>query len=273
MTNLTTAIKSTKSHLCVGLDPSWDEQPYFLEKVKTLGAKNFLIIWTETVLEAAKDLAPAVKFQSAFFERFGAEGVSALEDSIKTARELGFFTILDAKRGDISTTMQAYGVSAFEQMNADALTVNPYMGIDVVDPLQKWLKQGKYIYLVWLASNPSASALQMAKTGEGTFVELVHKTFKNYAKEKGIENQIGFVFGATKMEGAFFESVKNEILLIPGVGAQGGKVDAAFKMFLEKNPLSLYNVSRGITEIKTSSNAFDRKEYLEHCREKILEFR
>ena len=154
-------ISRTGSFLCVGIDPPLGKYGDFLEKERQrLGSKSFLERFAIHMVEAAAGRVPAVKLQSAFFEAHGSEGFAALETAMKKAREHGLITILDAKRGDISSTMAAYGHMAFEAMDADALTITPYMGLDVLSPLWPWLKSGRGVYVVWVSSNPSGALVQ-----------------------------------------------------------------------------------------------------------------
>lgn len=272
MQKLIERIQKTGSHLCVGLDPSFQKDPGANQSLKKIGPRKFLTTWSKIVLTSAAKKAPVVKFQSAYFEKYGSEGFAALEESIKTAQQLGFFVILDAKRGDIASTMEAYGVSAFEQLQADALTVSPYMGTDVLEPLVPWLLKGKGVFLVWVTSNASASNLQFSKTSSGVFCDAVFAEFRKFAQEKRVESQLGFVFGATKSESSLNSKMKGLTLLIPGIGAQGGALDAPLKSLLQLNPSSIYNVSRGITEMPPSGNDFSEEAFLAHCTTQIAKY-
>lgn len=169
-----------------------------------------------------------MKFQSAYYEALGSEGVAVLKNMIKRAREAGLLTILDAKRGDISSTMKAYGLMAFEYMNADALTVTPYMGLDVTDALLPWLKEGRGVYVVWVSSNPGGSLLQDMETANGdTLASRLLDALVNSFQKNGVPEALGLVLGATKadqLSGDLFAKLQSVPLLMPGVGAQGGSV-------------------------------------------------
>ena len=144
---LETRIKKSNSPLCIGVDPHIHGLPGFMQKmIEEKGAHYFLEWFGETLIDTAvsQDIA-ALKFQAAFFEAHGAKGHLVLENLLNKCSSHSVVSILDAKRGDISSTMEAYGKSAFDEMKADVLTVTPYMGYDVISPLEAWLKNGKGI--------------------------------------------------------------------------------------------------------------------------------
>lgn len=215
-------IAETKTSLCVGIDPHVDDlPPFFAGELRRLGPQGFLEQWSSVLIDGAAGRVPAVKPQSAFFEAFGAPGFAALQSTIERANAKGLLTILDAKRGDISSTMAAYGRMAFDVMKADALTVTSYIGLDSVDPLLPWLKAGKGVYVVWVSSNPGGALLQDS-VHERLFDALVAQ-FKRH----GISDALGLVLGATKVDtisASLFDRLGQVSLLLPGVGAQGGQV-------------------------------------------------
>ncbi len=223
-------IAETKTSLCVGIDPHVDGlPPFFAAELKRLGPQGFLEQWSSVLIEAAAGRVPAVKPQSAFFEALGAPGFAALETTMTLAREKGLLTILDAKRGDISSTMTAYGRMAFDVMKADVLTVTPYIGLDSVDPLLPWLKTGKGVYVVWVSSNPGGALLQDL-VREKLFDALVA-----HFQKLGVPDALGLVLGATKLDGiepALLDRLTQVSLLLPGVGAQGGQVTPKLKKVL-----------------------------------------
>lgn len=238
-------IAETKTSLCVGIDPHVEGlPPFFTGELQRLGPQSFLEQWSSVLIEAAAGRVPAVKPQSAFFEAFGAPGFAALESTIARAREKGLITVLDAKRGDISSTMAAYGRMAFEAMGADVLTVTPYIGLDTVDPLLPWLKAGKGVYVVWVSSNPGGALLQ-DQLHDRLFDALVARF-----KKLGVPDALGLVLGATKVESVgpeLFDRLSQVSLLLPGVGAQGGEVTPKLrKLLAAKN--SLVPQSRSLAE-------------------------
>ena len=239
--------------ICVGIDPQPTESGTFLhtETVRT-SPETFLTNYVRTIVDGAYQKAGVLKFQSAFFEKYGAAGFKALESGLQYAKSKKFFCILDAKRGDISSTMTAYGEAAFDALGADALTVTPYMGWDVFAPLVPWLKKDCGVYTVWLTSNAAAKDVQSVAVGTSgqTLTGHIAKLISSEAKKAGVLSSIGWVAGATRTA-----ELKSEIavfgepvsLLLPGVGAQGGTIDADLKEILRSNPTSLIPISRGLT--------------------------
>lgn len=261
---LTKRIQDTGTRFCIGIDPQKEKHQSFSiieQKVETL------------VNLAAEEDVPAVKFQSAYFEACGIPGLELLKRSLEQCRRNGVLTILDAKRGDISSTMQAYGEAAFDYFDCDCLTITPYMGIDTVEPLVPWLKAGRGIYVVWLTSNKSADALQLVgKSGE-FLVTRVRCVIDSFANERALTGAIGYVLGATKLSDALVRNLVDDMspaaYLLPGVGAQGAVVDDSMKTFFSVNPASLVPMSREIGGHKFES----RSAYESTAREKILRFK
>lgn len=244
-------IQQKNTHLCLGIDPHLLNLPPFMEDYKE---KKGIIPLTEkfvsSLIDLAQDKFPAVKFQSAFFESLGWEGFKLLEASIEKANASGLLTILDVKRGDISTTMQAYGSMAYDRFKASAMTVSPYMGYDVISPLTPWLKKDKGIYVVWTSSNPSGKELQnmTSKNNLSVSYELL-KTFKEKAKKDGVSLEMGLVLGANQIDSlpdTSLLSAKEHPLLMPGLGPQGGEISSGLKN-LVKDSFHLLPMSRGLT--------------------------
>jgi orotidine-5'-phosphate decarboxylase len=245
-------IAHCKTRLCVGIDPLVPSESPLLKNgmgVAEIVEKSVDIL----IKQAAGHNIPAVKFQSAYFEALGTDGFGILHRAIAKARSTNLITILDAKRGDISSTMQAYGRFAFEFMSADCLTITPYMGIDTVEPLLPWLKVDRGVYVVWATSNKSADSLQFLSTGDRCFFQNVYGVVNDFAVKHAVQPAIGYVLGATKVGApeirSALSSFSTSSFLLPGVGAQGGEVDAELQGLLAKHPSSLVPVSREIGEI------------------------
>jgi orotidine-5'-phosphate decarboxylase len=241
------------SSLCIGMDPHFLGLPEFMQRIVVDKGEHYFLQWFgESMLAAAKSQGvSAVKFQAAFFESFGSKGHHILENLISECNSYGICSILDAKRGDISSTMEAYGKASFEYMNADVLTITPYMGFDVISPLEPYLKNGKGIYVVWMSSNPSGKDIQQIKTQSGhTVAEELFDLIEEKSDALGFRDSVGYVLGATKvseMSENLFSKVKEKPLLMPGVGAQGASVeDARIANLLNMN-IHLIPVSRGIS--------------------------
>ena len=245
-------IVSCKSRLCIGIDPLVPPESPLLKNgmgVSEIVEKSVDIL----IKQAVAHNLPAVKFQSAYFEALGTDGFAILHRAIAKARSAHLITILDAKRGDIASTMQAYGRFAFDFMNADCLTITPYMGIDTVEPLLPWLKAERGIYVVWATSNKSADSLQFLPTGGKHFFQNVYDVIDDFAVRHAVGPAIGYVLGATKLNTPEIRSAllsfSTSSFLLPGVGAQGGEVDGLLRDLLTKHPSSLVPISREIGEI------------------------
>jgi orotidine-5'-phosphate decarboxylase len=152
--------------LCVGIDPRWESLPSSI-RIKhvdqgSVGVAKAFEVFAARILDLAGQFAAVVKPQAAFFELAGPDGMRAMQTVLQHARERGFVTILDAKRGDIASTATAYAEAAFgETWNADALTVNPYLGRDAVEPfLQAAKNAGRGVFVLVRTSNPGAGLFQ-----------------------------------------------------------------------------------------------------------------
>lgn len=237
-------ISQTGSYLCVGIDPPLNGLSVFLEKERShLGPQLFLERFGLAIVEAAAGKVPAVKPQSAYFEAYGSKGFAALETVMRRARECGLLTILDAKRGDISSTMAAYGRMAFEALQADALTVTPYMGLDVLEPLWPWLKQDRGVYVVWISSNPSGGLIQDA-VAEPLLIAL-----KSAFEAQSADGALGLVLGATKVSALapnLYNAISGLPLLMPGVGAQGGAITSRIVNLKEQSGAVLVPEARSL---------------------------
>jgi len=255
-------IVKCNTRLCVGIDPLVPPESSLLKN------KNILDIVTESVdiliRQASIHNVPAVKFQSAYFEALGTDGFHILRNAIAHARREGILTILDAKRGDIASTMHAYGCFAFGYMDADCLTINPYMGIDTIEPLLPWLKASRGVYVVWVTSNKSAESLQFYSNADHSLFQDVHTIFSEFALDHSVEESVGFVLGATKLGRSvvrsFMETFSSGSLLLPGVGAQGAVVDSQLRGLLNRLPASLVPISREIGEISVNCQSLEEYE-------------
>ncbi|MEI6398785.1 MAG: orotidine-5'-phosphate decarboxylase [Pseudomonadota bacterium] len=249
-TLLKNLIKETRHPLCVGFDPDVsDLHPFLSTQMSATPIESFLVRWYQSAITGISGSTHSIKFQSAFFEQFGAPGVDAMRDMILDAKRRGLYTILDAKRGDISTTMAAYGKSAFDRNQSDALTILPWMGTDSLAALIPWLKQGKGIYIVWLSSNVSGRDIQMMSTSDQRSVaRSVFQRFYDFAQAENVTQQIGWVLGATDIPQEVIQDLPpgEHAFLLPGIGAQGAKFDHKTTTLTKNHPASLFPISRGI---------------------------
>jgi len=226
---LAAAWQKNDSLLCVGLDPDPTKLPAHLKR----GGErddNAILEFCTAIVDATADLVCAFKPQIAYFAACRAE--DQLEALIAHIHEKhpGVPVILDAKRGDIGATAEQYASEAFERFAADAVTVNPYMGRDSLEP---WLAyQEKGVILLCRTSNPGGSDLQFLDVGgPGTQERLYERVARLAAGEWNTSGQIGLVVGATfPAEIARVREIVGDMpLLVPGIGAQGGDIEATVK--------------------------------------------
>ncbi len=260
--DLHTLSQETKTRLCVGIDPHLGLMPENFQSLKTSTIiTKFCEPFTFKLLEVAKETCRVVKFQSAFYEQFGADGVELLNESIKKAKKKNILTILDCKRSDIESTMSAYGSFAFNKMAADAMTVVPYFAGDTLSALRTFLNSGKGLYIVLISSNPSGDVLK--KVGGGKFFENFFEYLET-VRESHFKYDFGYVIGATKLNGLeadFLNQLSRKNLLCPGIGAQGFK-SSDFQSLFQKDKsasVKLAPVSRGLYQqaIKLKNSSID----------------
>ncbi|MFV0632466.1 orotidine-5'-phosphate decarboxylase [Demequina sp.] len=237
--------------LCVGIDPHVS----LLEAWGLEDTPAGLDAFGEAVIEAAKGTAAAVKPNAAFYERHGSAGVAALERVLAAAREAGVLSILDAKRGDIGSTMEGYAQAYLRPgapLECDALTVSPYLGFGSLAPaLDLAAEHGKGLFVLALTSNPEGASVQHARGANG---EAVAAAVVREASEwnKGAEpmGDVGLVVGATVGSavsdlGIGLEGLGGPILA-PGVGAQGAGPEELSQVFGNSRAAVLVNQSRGV---------------------------
>ena len=218
MTALRAAWQAHDSLLCVGLDPDPARFPPSLRD-----APDGILRFCTAIVDATADLVCCFKPQIAYFASCRAEGqLEALIDHIH-ARHPGLPVILDAKRGDIGSTATHYAREAFERYGADAVTVNPYMGRDSVEPYLEWDDKG--VILLCRTSNPGGADLQALDVGGEALFERVARLASTEWNGNG---NCALVVGATwPRELARVRALAPSIpLLVPGIGAQGGDIDA-----------------------------------------------
>ncbi len=215
---LSAAWTANNSLLCVGLDPDLAKLPADLRDLP-----DGITTFCTRIIDATADLACAFKPQIAYFAALGAE--KQLEDICRYVRENypHIPLILDAKRGDIGATATQYAREAFERYGADAVTVNPYMGEDSLDPYLAWKDRG--VIILCRTSNPGGSDLQFLDT-DG--VPLYQRVARLVAEKWNKNGQCALVVGATFPEElAQVRAIVGDMpLLVPGIGAQGGDIAA-----------------------------------------------
>lgn len=262
-------IEATQNPIVVGLDPKLEYVPeyikakYFIKYGETLkGAAKAILKFNKEIIDAVSDIVPAIKPQCAYYEMFGYEGIKTLEKTISYAREKGMFVITDGKRNDIGATMEAYasahlggvevGKSIIKPFNADALTVNGYLGTDGIEPLLTQCKANdKGIFVLVKTSNQSSGELQ-DKLIEG---KPVYEVMGEMCEKWGSDNvgkygysSVGAVVGATYPEQLekLRKAMPHTFFLVPGYGAQGGGAHGVAKAFDEKGLGAIVNSSRAV---------------------------
>ena len=247
------------SVLCVGLDPQLDSLPDGFPR-DLAGIERF----SEILLDATVPYAAAVKPNLAFFEAFGSAGIAALERLRgRVPTDLPF--VGDAKRGDIGTTAARQAAALFDILSCDAITANPYLGSEAIEPL---ISRGdRFAYVLCRTSNPGAGELQSlevaADRGTGAPAEPLYARVARMARNWGPGGTVGLVVGATApVELERIRAIAPELaMLVPGVGAQGGEVDPVLRHGPATEPPAgdlaggglLVNVSRGISAAARSA--------------------
>lgn len=263
--SLESRARQADSLLCIGLDP----HPADLPAPTPPAAQSFCL----RLIEATAEFAAAFKPNVAFFEAFGSEGMAVLSRVI-AAVPAGIPVILDAKRGDIASTAQAYAQAAFQTLGASALTANPYLGRDSLEPFLADPEKG--VFLLCKTSNPGAADLQdLWVTGVPAQAEFwpglqLYEHVARLAQEWNLNDNLGLVVGATQPEAlARVRALAPDLwILAPGVGAQGGDLGAALGAGLRPDGLGLLlPVSRGI------SRAADPRQAARHLRDEINRYR
>lgn len=234
---LSKRIAAVGSNLCVGLDVRAEDASEATER------------WILEVIEQTAPYAAAFKPNSAYFEALGWEGMRMLERVMK-AIPSDIPTVLDVKRGDIGATQGYYAKACFDRLGADSVTLNAYMGRDTLKPFLEYADKG--IYLLGVTSNPGAVDIELQSVGDRHVFELVADMTK-------ASSQVGLVLGLTNASVEVLPRVPDVPLLIPGLGAQGGDLDA-LKGTDRKAPL-LVNVSRGVLYAKDELTFAQRAEF------------
>ena len=239
-------IQKKRSFLCVGLDTDILKIPKHL-----LDTSDPIFSFNKEIIDATTEYAVAYKPNLAFYESQGWQGWESLEKTVMyvKSKHPDIFLIADAKRGDIGNTSNLYARTFFDRLDFDAVTVAPYMGEDSVKPFMTYLD--KWVILLALTSNKGAFDFQFLKDAESgnQLFETVLKTSQNW----GTTENMMYVVGATKAEKLkeIREIVPDHFLLVPGVGAQGGSLEAVAKNGMNSKCGLLVNSSRGIIYAST----------------------
>jgi orotidine-5'-phosphate decarboxylase len=231
---LTQAIESNRSHLCLGLDLEPEKMPAGIWR-DTDGYVNF----GRRIIEATTDLVCAYKPNLAFYETMGGAGFTTLRHVLEAIPET-IPIIADGKRGDIGNTSRAYARALFDRLGFDAATINPYLGYDSLEPFFEYSDCGCYV--LCLTSNPGAADFQIPHS--------LYLAVAGRASEWNRNGNIGLVVGATQPDRiAEVRGVAPDLpFLIPGVGAQGGDLEASVRAAANARPDRgfIINASRSI---------------------------
>ncbi|MDA0987831.1 MAG: orotidine-5'-phosphate decarboxylase [Chloroflexi bacterium] len=232
---LTSASKKNNSLLCVGLDPDPALMP-----VKDV------LEFNRAIIDATADLVCCYKPNLAFYEALGIPGLEALQRTLEHIPS-DIPVLGDAKRGDIGSTAKAYATAMFEQWGFDAVTANPYLGRDAVEPFLEYPDKG--ILVLCHTSNPGAADFQELSLGRGSEQRPLYEQVALKAREWNSRGNVGLVMGATHPEQ--MQTVRHlcpdMVILAPGIGAQGGDLENTVKFGVNTGGEGLIiNSSRGI---------------------------
>ncbi len=219
-------IRRKKSFLCVGLDTEWSKIPAHL-----LETEDPIFEFNKAIIDATRDLCVAYKPNLAFYEAHGPQGWHSLQKTIAYIGE-EHFSIADAKRGDIGNTSRLYAQTFFETYTFDSVTVAPYMGADSVQPFLGFPE--KWVILLALTSNEGSADFQLGLQDQT--MPLYEKVMRK-AMTWGTPENLMFVVGATQ-PGKFADIRRiapDHFLLVPGVGTQGGDLEALGKVGLNED--------------------------------------
>lgn len=238
--------------LCAGLDPS----SALLRSWALPDSLEGLEVFCDIFMEALFTRISIIKPQSAYFERFGPDGLRVMQRVTAAAQDLGIVAIIDAKRGDIDSTAAAYGSAFFGEKSpfrADAITAHPYLGISALSGLfDHALSARAGVFVVVKSSNPEGQFLQDARTTSGKSVAevLAHEIREVNATSKGTDaGDIGAVLGATAdFDDVILEALGHAPILVPGIGHQGGDIATARSAFDRAEGPVVFAVSRAILE-------------------------
>jgi len=249
--------------LCVGIDP----HPELIPPLFGPAGPDAAASWGLALLERAQGKAAVVKPQAGLFERWGSKGLAALERVCNAAADQGMMVILDAKRGDIGTTADGYAegyLGAASSCPCDAITVNPYMGIDTIEPFVKVAeKQNKGVVVLARTSNPGSKDFQARLIdGQPLYLHVARSLLPMIARLRGQSGWSGLmlVAGATGPEdaAALREAAGDALFLVPGYGAQGAGAREAVAGFVTRGSTregGVVNASRSVASPEGSLQA------------------
>ena len=239
-------IKSKRSYLCIGLDTDPEKIPSHLRSTA-----DPVFEFNRQIIDTTYRYCVAYKPNIAFYEALGPRGWESLEKTLEYIPS-DIFTIADAKRGDIGNTAALYAKTFFEYLSFDSITVAPYMGEDSVTPFLAY--KDKWVIVLAHTSNAGSRDFQLLESkvsGKKLYEEVILR-----AMEWGSPDQLMFVVGATQAEriGSIRELAPDNFFLVPGIGAQGGDLEAVSKYGMNRKCGLLVNSARAIIYASNSSD-------------------
>lgn len=242
--------------LCIGIDPHQKN----LNEIEGLNKSNMLLDFGKKIVDYTNEFVCAYKINIAFFETHGAKGIEQLIELVSYIKKAGTPLILDCKRGDIGSTSEAYAKACFQAYKADAVTLSPYMGWDSIKPFADY--NDNFSFILALTSNEGANDFQIP---QGLYRKVIKKVIEWNRKN------LGLVVGATKPE--FLREVRkklgfNGLILVPGIGAQGGDLNKVMKYGINTEGKGLLiSISRSIIFASRT------RKFYEDAAQKASEFR
>lgn len=247
-------VRERKSLICVGLDSDLKKIPDHLKS-----NENPVLEFNKQIIDATSDLCVAYKPNLAFYESTGSQGWETLKKTIEVIPNVP--VIVDAKRGDIGNTSRMYAQAIFEYLDGDATTLTPYLGEDSLAPFFEY--KDKFAFILALTSNPSSQDFQLLEVGGKPLYHIVAEAVQRWNKN----DNLGLVVGASHPDKIkeVREISGNLPFLIPGVGTQGGDLEASAKFGTANGKsIALINVSRSVIY------ASDGVDFAEKAREEVL---
>jgi orotidine-5'-phosphate decarboxylase len=295
------AVKEKDNPTVVGLDPKIEYVPSLLreeafrEYGKNLkGVAHAILSFNKKIIDAVYDIVPAVKPQLAYYEMYGIEGLKVFDETVKYSKEKGLIVIADGKRNDIGSTAQSYssaylGKSVIDEgieesvFDVDALTVNPYLGVDGIKPfIDDCKKYKKGVFILVKTSNKSSGQIQDLFTQLGKSIyeivaELVEEWGKPVRGQYGYSS-VGAVVGATYPNQAKIlrKAMQHAYILVPGYGAQGGTARDVAHSFNGDGLGAIVNASRSIMCAYQSDewkNQYNEEQFAEASRAEAIRMR
>jgi orotidine-5'-phosphate decarboxylase len=245
------ALTAERGPLCVGVDP----HPSLLASWGLAADAQGLERCARGLIEALGGIVPVFKPQSAFFEAYGAAGIAVLERTLADIKAVGAISLLDVKRGDIGSTMDAYAAAYLSDgspLAADAVTLSPFLGFGSLDgAIELADRGGRGVYVLALTSNPEGAQVQHARAPDGRTVGQIvidEAASRNAVRRKpgASLGPVGVVIGATIGQTVIDSSALGGSILAPGIGAQGGTAADLAAVFLDATRLVLPSTSREV---------------------------